>query len=129
VAAPGVAWCEFDSFEMVGKLRQSRRAKTNSKISGVNPGDQIGNRSSSGFGIGILFYCSDYSLAMMRFPEMDLSDQRSSQTSGPRFRFFLIKLQFCISSSRTAVAVQGRCSPMTTGDGTREVEGPRSGPE
>jgi hypothetical protein len=32
----------------------------------------------------------------MRFPETDLSDQRRSHTAGPRLRFFLIKLQFCI---------------------------------
>src|SRR5215469_11688778 len=33
----------------------------------------------------------------MRSPEADLSDQRRSHTSGPRLRFFLIKLQFCIA--------------------------------
>jgi hypothetical protein len=32
----------------------------------------------------------------MRFPEVDLSDQRRSHKSGPFLRFFLIKLQFCI---------------------------------
>src|SRR6266568_8834464 len=32
----------------------------------------------------------------MRFPDVDLSDRRSSPTMGPRFRHFLIKLQPCI---------------------------------
>lgn len=35
-------------------------------------------------------------LRYMRRPESDLSDQRRSHTSGPRFRFFIIKLQRCI---------------------------------
>jgi hypothetical protein len=81
---------------MVGELRQGCCAKGNSRIGGVDLVDQATNGSPSRFGIVVLIYSSNHALAKMRFLDADLSDQRRRHTSGPRLRFFLIKLQFCI---------------------------------